>query len=61
MTSKDIDTVKIIDKVSKREIIQVKAWKLLGIWERQVRRKIIIYKEQWAKWLIHKSRWKPSK
>ena len=60
MTTKDIDTLKIIDKVSKREIKQIKASELLWIWERQIRRKIKIYKEKWLRWLIHKSRWKPS-
>ena len=44
MTIKDLDTLKIIEKVSKREITQIKAWELLHIWERQIRRKIKIYR-----------------
>lgn len=60
MTTKDIDTVKIIEQVSKKEITQIKAWELLWIWERQIRRKVKTYKEEWSSWLIHKSRWKAS-
>ena len=60
MTNKDIDILKIIEKVSKKQITQVKAWILLNITDRQVRRKIEIYKKKWAQWLLHKARWMPS-
>ena len=60
MTTKDIDTIKIVEKVSKKEITQIKAWELLGICERQVRRKIKKFKKEWVKWLIHKLRWQVS-
>lgn len=60
MTNKDLDIKNIIDKVLNKEITWVKAWKLLWISDRQVRRKKQKYKLEWAEWLIHKLRWKRS-
>ncbi len=60
MTNKDLDTKSIIDKVLNKEITWIKAWQLLWKSDRQIRRIKKKYKLEWAIWLIHKSRWKPS-
>jgi len=60
MTNKDLDTKKIMDKLLDWEITNIKAWKLLWLWKRQIIRKKQKYKKEWIKWLIHKLRWSPS-
>ena len=60
MTNKDLDIKCIMDKLLNKEITNIKAWKLLWLWKRQIVRKKKKYKIEWVSWLIHKARWKPS-
>lgn len=60
MTTKDLDTKAILDKVLNKEITNIKAWELLWLSNRQIIRKKNKYKLEGVSWLIHKARWKPS-
>jgi len=60
MTNKDLDIKSILDKVLNKEITNIKAWELLWLSKRQIIRKKQKYKLEWAKWLIHKARWRAS-
>lgn len=60
MTTRDILIKEILDKLLNKEITNKKAWELVWLWERQIIRKKQVYKKQWIKWLINKSRWKIS-
>jgi len=60
MTNKDFETQAILDRLISKEITNKKAAELLGLSKRQIIRKKKKYREEWIKWLIHKSRWKPS-
>ena len=60
MKNKDLDTKVILDKVLNKEITNIKEWEILWLSKRQIIRKKQKYKLEWATWLIHKLRWKPS-
>ena len=60
MSQKEVERLKIIDRVSNRELSQSRASKLLGITERQIRRILAQYRENGPSGLISKHRGKPS-
>ena len=60
MTNKDLDTLDIIKKVSSNKMTQIKAWEILWLSDRQIRRKKVNYLKYGPSSLIHKARWKPS-
>jgi len=60
MSNKDLEIKSILDKVLAKEITNNKAWELLWLWKRQIIRKKNKYRLEWALWILHKARWKPS-
>ena len=61
MTKKDIDRITIIEKYNNKELTsQEEAAIILNISSRHFRRLLKNYNKEWAKWIIHKARWKPS-
>jgi hypothetical protein len=60
MSMREIDRLRIIESVIKRELTQIKAAEVLGITDRHVRRAIKRVKEEGAKGIIHKSRGRAS-
>lgn len=58
MSTEELDRIKILEKVKKKELKQKKAAYLLGISTRQIRRWVRRYKSQGAAGTIHKLRGK---
>jgi len=60
MSMKEINRLKIIQKVISRDLTQVKAAEVLGITDRHVRRVVRRVEEQGARGVVHKSRGRAS-
>jgi len=60
MTQKELDINTVMDKLINKELTIYEAAKRINKTERHVKRLKKRYKNEWSRWLIHKSRWKPS-
>lgn len=60
MTEKEIDRISILDQVINKDLTQIQAWKILWLSDRQIRRLLKRVNKYWKKWIIHRSRGKPS-
>lgn len=60
MTQQELNIKSIIDKLIWWQLTEQKASELIWKSLRQTQRIKKRYKKEWDKWLIHKSRWKPS-
>ncbi len=61
MSKKELEQIRILEILSRKEITQKDAAELMGISERQVRRKLRVFHGQVPSGLAHKNRGKPSK
>jgi len=61
MSKKEVNSLKIMDKLAEREISQSQAARILNITDRQVRNRLRRYEKYGERGLVHKSRGKPSK
>jgi len=61
MNKKELNVYPVINRVSKGEISQVKAAKILQLNDRQIRTKLKEYRLKGPADLIHKNKGKPSK
>ncbi|HJZ22857.1 MAG TPA: hypothetical protein VJ201_00205 [Candidatus Babeliales bacterium] len=60
MSKKEITQVSIFEQLSRRELTQGDAAKILGMTERHIRRKLGIFKQMGITGLVHKNRGKQS-
>ena len=60
MSRKEVEQIKIFERILRKDITQAIAAQILEMSERQVRSKLKRYKTSGAKGLVHKSRGKPS-
>lgn len=60
MTPTELDTNTVMDKLVKKEIWVKEASKRINKCIKQTRRILKRYRIEWAEWLIHRARWKPS-
>lgn len=60
MSQKELKIHTVMDKLIKNELSIQEASNLINKWIRQTKRIKKKYLEEWAKWLIHKARWKTS-
>lgn len=61
MSKKEITQVSIFEQLSRKELTQGDAAKILGMTERHIRRKLRIFKQMSVTGLVHKNRGKQSK
>lgn len=59
MSKREVDRLKIMEKVLDRQLTQAKAGEVMGISERQVRRLVNRVREEGARGLVHRNRGKP--
>ena len=60
MTQKELNINNIMDRLIKKEILVKEACIMINKSNRQTIRIKNKYIKEWSRWLIHKSRWKPS-